>query len=556
MATGTEIHLHFDERLMDYAELQTRLFEANRLLKAYACKCSLGNGFPLITCLVGGTGTGKSTLFNSLTGRKISDVGTRRPYTLRAVVLAHEDAIPKLADCPFFKGDTNEAVIVSDRNPDSAALVLVDTPDFDSVEVSNRVIAENFFIISDVLVFVTSQEKYGDLAGHRIGLQARAWGKKIVFVMNKAASDAAFDDFRCALAEKGYTSEPIRIERIQPPPDVVHGLRERPEFRELMQAGDREEIRSSELEKLRNRTRVALEELHAAVEAQAQRIALVIERIHEIFVPVSDEMDSQLHAIVSQDMEAQIRDRLQKLLRKYDILFGPRMMVRNMIKKAILAFAELFTSHQVNASQDTDFREEDFLETRATVKLKPLESALAALNLHIAHLLASDPAWEDLRQAAREEVPRWDSGEIQKQYDEAFPGIEHLLEIEFERLRHGLSFSDELKLYGSYTLWALLLITAEIAVGGGFSLLDVFLDTVIVPLIPKWLLNLKVLDVLREVGERVDRTHRDTLRNILVKQADLYTDRFTAMLPSSDEMSKLDALIKEFANNRRYSPVC
>ena len=54
-------------------------------------------------------------------------------------------------------------------------------------------------------------------------------------------------------------------------------------------------------------------------------------------------------------------------------------------------------------------------------------------------------------------MPRWSPEEIRSHYDAAFPGMEHLLEAEFNRFRDGLSRTDELKLYGSYTLWALFL---------------------------------------------------------------------------------------------------
>jgi hypothetical protein len=139
---------------------------------------------------------------------------------------------------------------------------------------------------------------------------------------------------------------------------------------------------------------------------------------------------------------------------------------------------------------------------------------------------------------------------VQAEYDLAFPGVEHLLEEEFTHFRKGLSFQDELKLYGSYTLWALLLITAEIVVGGGFTLLDALLNTVIVPFIPKWLLNLKVLDVLREIGRRVDEKHRRALNAIVEKQAELYVTAFRSLLPSEETMENLLTVRQSLSLNK------
>jgi hypothetical protein len=98
------------------------------------------------------------------------------------------------------------------------------------------------------------------------------------------------------------------------------------------------------------------------------------------------------------------------------------------------------------------------------------------------------------------------------------------------------------KLYGSYTLWALVLITAEIVMGGGFTLLDALLSTVVVPFIPKWLLSLKVLDILRDIGERVDQEYRSILQSILEKRADLYTSEFRGLLPDAEPLNRLRSL--------------
>ncbi len=221
------------------------------------------------------------------------------------------------------------------------------------------------------------------------------------------------------------------------------------------------------------------------------------------------------------------------------------MVVRNALRSLFSAVAEIFVSRNVGPPSEHDEwggRTQDFEATKAVARLQPLEWATAKLNLAIVEMLSLNPAFGDLCQVARTEVPRWSSEVIRARYDAAFPGMEHLLEAEFNRFRDGLSRTDEFKLYGSYTLWALFLITAEIVVGGGFTLLDALLNTVIVPFIPKWLLNLKVLDVLREIGERVDREHRNTLRGILQAQADLYTEQFSRLLPGDEVLQRLRSL--------------
>lgn len=554
-----ELNVRIDGRLADHALLEEQRFETERLLTALSWKSGLDPHHPLIVCVMGGTGTGKSTLFNSLAGEVISNVGIRRPSTLKPVISVHENFVERITECPFIgpfhqgpEGGGNQAEIrvLPHRQEESAGLVLVDSPDFDSVELSNRVIADNFFVISDMMLFVTSQEKYGDLVGHQILERAVDWGKHTVVVMNKVTSDRAFEDFREMLrVSLGRIGEPIRVGRFTPSPEIIPGIRDRAEFSALLRMGagsaEVDSIREEELARLRGRTASSVENLRTMLASRLRRVESVNFQIRLALSRVSADMEKRLDAVLSEDIERRLRDRLRSLLNKYDIFSAPRMMVRRAIRKALGMVAGIFTPQVGGASLaggDKEARIEDFETTRSSAKLKPLEWAVARLDLEVAEILSSDSALEDLRLVAKNDIPRWDSGQIRSLFDEAFPGVENLLESEFERLRQGLSRADELKLYGSYTLWALVLITAEIVMGGGLTLLDVLLSTVVLPFIPKWLLSLKVLDILRDIGERVDQEYRHILRSILEKRAKLYTDEFRGLLPDEEALYRLKGI--------------
>lgn len=538
--------LSFDERLFCYPELEGKREESVRLLRALAWKLDLPPQFPVVACVLGGTGTGKSTLFNSLVGRRISAVGTRRPCTVNAVALVHERWEKLLRECPCLAvhGDGGAEIVVHE-DKELEHLILVDTPDFDSVEITNRRICEYFFIVSDILVFVTSQEKYADMAGREMLEKASRWGKSTVFVMNKVASDQAYSDLVEKLRALGHPFPPLRVERLNAPIDYVPDLRSRPGFEELIFLGDNpdtEAIREREVQGLLRQVIQALDDLGQAVDGERERIATVNAQISLILQSMSKELEDRLDDVVSRDVEAQIRARLSDLLRKYDILFLPRMMVRNTIRKIFHSVADMFSPGTSTFGPEDDEKSllrKDLETARSAARLEPVEAAVAKLNLGVAELLSSDAHLGDLREIARTQVPRWNPEKIRELYDEQFPGVEHLLEVEFDSFRDGLTVSDEIKLYGSYTVWALFLVTAEIIVGGGFTLLDALLNTVIVPFIPKWLVNLKVIDLLREIGERLDREHRAVLKGIVDRQAELYAREFSGLLPDNDQSTRL-----------------
>ncbi|AFM27304.1 GTPase [Desulfomonile tiedjei] len=549
MLNGAEdvLDLKLDSRLAEYELLERRRFEAHRLAIAFLWKSTLPAGFPLILCFMGGTGTGKSTLFNSVVGRAISEVGTRRPFTFNAVILVNESWLETLKTCPFLSQDIADARIVVDSGTHPYNEIVIDTPDYDSIQLSNKRIAEDYFIIADLMVFVTSQEKYADLAGRRITEMAREWNKQTIFIMNKVVSETAYKDFTGMLAANGFTQVPLRVERVEPAPQFIPGLRERKGFAEVFAPPDLNQlelIRKQEIGRLKEQTVESIHAFQSSLEAHVRRVDSVTVQIRDMQKNVSEEMEAQLDALVTEDVQAKIQQRLQGLLRKYDVLFVPRMMVRNAILGVFGSLAKIFGDSYPEGAQSTekDIRNEDLEQARSAVRLRPLESAIADLNFRIARLLSADRSLQDLRSAAQTGVPRLGTVEIGELYDKAFPGIEHLLEEEFNRFKDGLSRKDELKLYSSYTAWALFIITAEIVMGGGFTLLDALLNTVIVPFIPKWMVNLKVLDVLRDIGERVDRNHRAVLEGILEKQANLYVELFRGLIPDNETLRQLETL--------------
>ncbi|MEX1271464.1 MAG: dynamin family protein, partial [Acidimicrobiia bacterium] len=90
---------------------------------------------PVVVAVFGPTGSGKSTLVNTLVGRPISETGVIRPTTRRAVVWVHQrDA----DDIGALLGQTGPVDVVADDHPVLASLAIVDTPDIDSIAEEHR----------------------------------------------------------------------------------------------------------------------------------------------------------------------------------------------------------------------------------------------------------------------------------------------------------------------------------------------------------------------------------------------------------------------------------
>jgi hypothetical protein len=133
----------------------------------------------LVVMLMGGTGVGKSTLLNALAGGKIAQASVQRPTTRDPIVYYHESVRPDRLD-PALR----HCRLVSHDRPNLEQKVLVDTPDLDSTDLTNREKTIRLLGVADVVIYVGSQEKYHDAFIWKEFLQQRK-RRAFAFVLNK-----------------------------------------------------------------------------------------------------------------------------------------------------------------------------------------------------------------------------------------------------------------------------------------------------------------------------------------------------------------------------------
>jgi hypothetical protein len=135
--------------------------------------------------VVGGpTGAGKSTLLNSLVRAPVSAAGVLRPTTRRPVLVCNPRdwaAVRRHGLRP----------ICAPLMPEGIAVI--DAPDIDSIEPSNRALADELFAEADLWLFVTTASRYADAANWRHLRAARDRRVALAVVLDRVAAGTAPD---------------------------------------------------------------------------------------------------------------------------------------------------------------------------------------------------------------------------------------------------------------------------------------------------------------------------------------------------------------------------
>ena len=114
----------------------------------------------------GATGSGKSSLFNAVSGEEIATAAARRPTTSEPLAgIWGAEGSDELLDWLEVR-NRHHATPVPGFADDGTGLILLDLPDFDSTRAANREIVERMVGLVDVLVWVLDPQKYADAAVH------------------------------------------------------------------------------------------------------------------------------------------------------------------------------------------------------------------------------------------------------------------------------------------------------------------------------------------------------------------------------------------------------
>ncbi len=150
-----------------------------------------------VVALAGATGSGKSSLFNALTGQQLAEVAARRPTTSQTRAAAFAPSDVALLDWLGVQR-RNEVPPPVDGFKD---LVLLDLPDHDSTQIEHRQEVERMVPVVDQFIWVLDPQKYADAAVHERYLRPLAQHRDVITIVLNQADRLDAEELRSCLAD-------------------------------------------------------------------------------------------------------------------------------------------------------------------------------------------------------------------------------------------------------------------------------------------------------------------------------------------------------------------
>ncbi|MBN1105822.1 MAG: 50S ribosome-binding GTPase [Deltaproteobacteria bacterium] len=519
----------------------------------------------LWAAFIGGTGTGKSTLFNALCNQSLSATGVERPKTGGPIVFAHRNCLmeggfpldepepsrqsTEGADFAPVSGTPGRLLILEHGSLDLGGLVLVDTPDLDSVETVNRQSARDLCRIADVVVFVTSEEKYADEIPNAFLARMLEEGKTCFFLLNKAQHPTSESEVRQVLEGHG-----IRLDRAvlwiipfvrSPGPEEISRAPRFLDFRDRLLS----ETRSPRLKEIRDRE---ISNLVRAMERGTAGLAEMLARENE---SASDWLDRlrTLHERSASELLEGMKNRfasgnrddlnrkIRSLFTRYDVLAGPRRFIRSLLLTPFRLLGLVGSGRDPSSGEALE-------KVRQQLDLTPVLRNMERFHVRVLQDLSPPDPSSPLSQALRRPETALDRGEIQQRLWNAHEATETWLKETFHELSRGLPLTKRWGIYTTSALWGVMIVSFEVIVGGGFSVLDAALDSALAPFVTKGAVELFASREIRKIARELARRHQEGILSVLAEQHDRYRRCLQSLMTPDEVLKKLEDACKNISS--------
>jgi hypothetical protein len=510
---------------------------------------------------LGGTGTGKSTFFNAVCGQPLSDTGVERPKTFGPILYMHRRAaagldyyfpfpdkqIKRIAGDALrsgpYSGMADHFLVLEHGREELEYLVLVDTPDLDSVALHNRETAEKLYLFADAVVFVSSQEKYADRVPYRFLHRIHQDGKLCFLLLNKAEPQLTRTE---VLDSYRRQSLPLENSLFWLLPyvsqDPAAALPEHSEFKSFAAAFRGTLTRSGIAELISGEKKRSAREIAAKIglvldilQAEQEAARKWLGDLEGLLQRASQALLMQQRQHFTEESRQYLQAEIRRVFGKYDLLAKPRRLV----SQVVLSPLQLLGWRREPVPESY---QEVIQRLHRKIDLGPIQSALETFNRLVLELLSPKDEAAPLFQRLRRPQVQLTDPEIKDKVWQAQDRVAAWLEDTFRKLARGIPKSTEWGIYSTSIAWGVLVVMLEAVVGGGISLTEALLDSALAPFITKGAVELFAYNELQKIARELADRYQQGLLSVVREQHSRYAETLEQLMTDPQTLKVLQDL--------------
>lgn len=381
---------------------------------------------PLLVVLGGSTGSGKSTITNALVGEEVSPSGVLRPTTRAPVLVCNpvdepwflgQDILPELPRVTGSQGTTTTGTVlqVLPTGELKPGLAIIDAPDIDSVEETNRELAAQLLSAADLWLFATTAVRYADAVPWDFLKQAKDRGTALACIVNRIPPgatneivghftsmliDAGLNDVQVFAVEEQDTDTPML-----PPTAVAH-------IRDLLtdlatNAQRRAEVVRQTLDGAMESIPERTKQVIAAGEQQTAALTELRATVDDQYRDAYERLDSDIKSGTM--LRGEVLERWQELIGSAELMRAVQSRI-SMIRDRLTAFARGDTGNTTEVKGEITSTLEQLLIDHADRAASSTVTTWKSLPGGRQALLddrSLDQASQEFRQQVRGEVEGW-----------------------------------------------------------------------------------------------------------------------------------------------------
>ena len=526
------------------AELKQRLGNIRRRLRD-------GPDAPLRIAFFGPTGAGKSKLFGSLIRDNFSGSGFKRPFTRESFYYVHDDWKSLVAAL--------EGEVSLHHDPDWHDIVLIDTPDFDSVEEKNRAEAERVFLECDGFLFVTDALKYADASTWDYLTRIYDAGKGFAVILNKVKSATVSESFRERFERTltgGARAEYVEIEvpefriddatLIEENHDCLRALRH---AATTVATGKKTEQKASVAlltkdcgafchcaEGIRDRIharRTQIEEAKQMLQARAETAK------HHL----ASRMSSGLEPTVREEVYQDVLRRLDNI----DVLRYPRQL----LAMPVNGIRSLLSRWWTPTAEDSPDHSSPVADPISSETFHLLESELITFADQSRNDIQNRPGLESLVDRQSFKSLRFDHQQLQALFVEHHDRFSKWVARQAEETAAEITTENKAKFVLSQVLFNTVLISSQVAMGPGYTFLDLGASGVISPMVARGISMAIGNEKVKQFETAARAEHRRSLGELVDRAAARFREHLDR---SSVGLAELEQSLEEIIDSRNQIP--